>query len=294
MAAALDLAWEAVAATPDDPRCVDVLADLLLERGDPLGTFLRNALELNRRPDDVALRLEVLRAQRAFEDRFGGHAITWSRLGLMEAVRYTRRQGGDLPAVLSEALSRALRLLRWWSFDDERQLAALDDAPPSLLELDVSLSSPRAQPFDLSPTLAGLPRLTTLHAQGHVAFGGVRHDALETLAWSAFVRPGDEVIAELCALRLPALRSLSLGIRAGTTPWPLDLLSGHHLPCLRALSLAGTLWPHQLEELAACGLLRQLEELHLGVEPLPDFERILSETADRFDHLARFTRPRAF
>jgi hypothetical protein len=294
MSTALELAWAAVTHAPDDARCVDVLADLLEERGDPLGAYLRAVLERSRRPDDVTLRLEVLRVQRTFEERYPGHAITWSRVGLMEAIRYTRRQGGDLPAILAEPLARALRLLRWWSFDDDRHVAAIAGAPTSLVELDVSLSTPRADPVDLTPAIQRLPRLTTLSAQGHVAFSGLRHEALHSLSWSAFVRPGDEVIAELSMLELPALRGLTLGIRAGTAPWPLELLSGHRLPSLKALSLAGTLWPHQVEDLAACGLLRQLEELHLGVEPLPDFERILTEAADRFDHLLRFTRPRAF
>ena len=141
--------------------------------------------------------------------------------------------------------------------------------------------------------MARLPRLTTLSAQGQLSLAGLAHPTLESLTWSAFARPGDEIAAELSTLRLPRLRGLVLGLRASPARWPIDVLSGHTLPSLRALALAGSLWPQHLEDLAACGLVRQLEELHLGVEPLPAFAQILAETADRFDHLRRFTPPRA-
>ncbi|MDX2008934.1 MAG: hypothetical protein SFW67_02020 [Myxococcaceae bacterium] len=290
----LDLAWQAVAESPDDVRCVDVLADLLLEQGDPLGAHFRAALELLRRREDVALRLEVLRLQRAFEERYPGHALTWTPTGLIEAVRYTRREGGALRSILSEPLAQALRLVRWWSFDDDRDVRALERLPPSLVELDVSLSTGREAPVELSGPVEGLPRLEVLSAQGQFSLHGLRHEALRALTWSAFVRPGDDVVEELASVRLPALSGLTLGLRAGPAPWPIELLSGHTFPALRALALAGNLWPNQLEDLAASGLLRQLEELHLGVEPLPDFARILEEAADRFDHLRRFTPPRAY
>ncbi|MCU0697893.1 MAG: hypothetical protein MUC96_15315 [Myxococcaceae bacterium] len=294
MSTPLELAWQAVTAAPDDARCVDVLADLLLERGEPLGTHFRSVLGLLARPDDVALRLEVLRLQRAFEERYPGHALTWTRTGLLESVRYTRREGGALRSILAEPLACALRLVRWWSFDDERELRALDSLPASLVDLDVSLSTEREEPVALGAAIATLPRLEALSAQGQFSLEGLQHEGLRALTWSAFVRPGDEVVRELASVRLPALRGLTLGLRAGPAPWPLELLSGHAFPSLRSLSLAGNLWPNQLEELAACGLLRQLEELHLGVEPLPDFARILEEAADRFDHLERFTPPRPF
>ena len=49
--------------------------------------------------------------------------------------------------------------------------------------------------------------------------------------------------------------------------------------------------PQQLGDLASSGLLRGLEELLLDVQHLTQFDEILSDTADRFEHLTRFRRP---
>jgi hypothetical protein len=292
MSAALELAWESVRAAPDDVRRVDVLTDHLLEVGDPFGTHLRLSLELLRRPAEVGLKLEVLRSQQAIEQRFAGHAITWTPLGLMEGLRYTRREGGSLARILAEPAAQAVRFVRWWSLDDPHTVAALEHLPPTVVELELVAAGERMEPVPLAALVARLPQLMTLSAQGQLSLDGLKHPALRSLTWSAFVRPGDEVVAELATLRLPALRGLVVGLRAGPSRWPLDLLSGHTFPSLKALALAGSLWPQHLEDLAACGLVRQLEELQLGVDPLPAFEQILTDAADRFDHLRRFTPPR--
>lgn len=292
-----DAAWARVIEAPDDLRRADVLADVLLEQGDPLGETLRLASEAARRPTEPALAQALAAAHAAFDGRYArapeAPRFDWRRTGLLEAARFSRDEDGRLEPLLDEPLARALGSLTCWSSTAGPLRRASPRLPATLTRLALGHTASEAV-VSLAPFLERLPRLASLELTGSFGLDGARHQVLRSLSWKAPAHPGETLLAEAATWRLPALRTLSLHLRAGPTAWPLGFLSGDGLPALERLTLAGTLWPQHLEELATSGLVRRLRSLDLsGVRALPGFGEILDATADRFEHLRPFRPPGA-
>ncbi|CAL9525812.1 hypothetical protein SUDANB121_03949 [Nocardiopsis dassonvillei] len=150
---------------------------------------------------------------------------------------------------------------------------------------------------DLGPLVGALPSLEELTVRGGTGDLGLnveRHERLRVLAvQSGALRT--EVVRQVCAADLPALRRLELwtGVEeygGETGPEDLEpLLSGRAFPALRHLGLRNTEhldgW---VPVLAGTPVLARLETLDLSLGDLSDAGGLaLIEHADAFTHLER-------
>lgn len=289
MSAALEQAWQAIQATPDDVSQLEVLADLLLQEGSAFGELLR--LELEReRVGGEKLTPRIERERRAIASGLR-HEIAdseWWR-------GFVRSTTGKGTTVLRRVLAHpAFRLLRvvGWGFGAGDALDAIDaslgELPATVVEL--RLTGRNLESGSLAwPAQAG--RLQTLVANLPLSLEGVTAGELRALHFHPVGIEAAEFVGTLEKVWFPKLAELSLTLDPTTERWPASFLAGDRTPALKRLWLQGGLMPEHLEELASSGLLRGLEELSLDVQHLPQFDEILSDTADRFDHLKRFRRP---
>lgn len=289
MQAALEQAWQAVQETPDDVSRLEVLADLLLQEENAFGELLR--LELEReRVGGTNLTARIERERRAIASGLR-HEIAdaeWFR----GFARSTRGTGATvLRRVLTHPACRLLRVVEWeFGVDD-----SLDAIEASLGELPATVVELRLTARNLERgTLAWpkqLNRLQTMVANLLLSLDGVSSGELKALHVHPVGVDAAEFVRSLENVWFPKLGELSLTLEPTLERWPASFLAGDRTPALKRLWLQGALMPEQLEELASSGLLRGLEELSLDVQHLPQFDMILSDTADRFEHLKRFRRP---
>lgn len=286
MQAALEQAWQAIQQTPDDVTRLEVLADLLLQEESAFGELLR--LELEReRVGGTTLTPRIERERRGIASGLR-HEIAdadWRR----GFVRTTRGQGATtLRRVLAHPAFRLLRVVEW-EFGPEDSLDAIDASlealPPTVIEL-------RLTGLNLEPGSLDWPRqlvrLQTMVTNLRLSLEGVVAAELRVL----HLHPMSvEFLHSLETVWFPNLVEWSLHLEPTAERWPASFLAGDRTPALKRLWLSGGLMPEHLEELASSGLLRGLEELTLDVQHLPQFDMILSDTADRFEHLKRFRRP---
>lgn len=289
MQAALEQAWQAIRQAPDDVAKLEVLADLLLQEESTFGELLR--LELEReRVGGQHLTPRIERERRAIASGLR-HEISdaeWFR----GFVRSTAGEGTTvLRRVLAHPAFRLLRLVEW-SFSDEDSLDSID---ASLAELPTTVGELRLTVRTLEAGWLSWPaqlgRLQTLVTNLPLSLEGVSAGELRTLHLHP---PGIDAAAFVRSLEtawFPKLAELSVMFEPTTERWPASFLAGDRTPALKRLWIQGGLMPEHLEELASSGLLRGLEELSLDVQHLPQFDLILSDTADQFEHLRRFRRP---
>ncbi|MBL8937595.1 MAG: hypothetical protein JNM69_23740 [Archangium sp.] len=289
MQGALEQAWQAIQQAPDDVSRLEVLADLLLQEESAFGELLR--LELEReRVGGTRLTPRIERERRAIASGVR-HEIAdadWLR----GFVRSTRGEGSTvLRRVLAHPAFRLLRVVEW-GFGDGDSLdaieASLGELPPTLVELRLTgrnlESGALAWPSQLR-------RLQTMVANLPISLAEVTSPELRALHFHPAGVDAAEFVRGLEQVWFPKLAELSLTLEPTTERWPASFLAGDRTPALKRLWLQGALMPEHVEELASSGLLRGLEELSLDVQHLPQFDMILSDTADRFEHLKRFRRP---
>ncbi|MBM4781698.1 MAG: hypothetical protein GQE15_28810 [Archangiaceae bacterium] len=289
MQAALEQAWQAVRQTPDDVSRLEVLADLLLQEESAFGELLR--LELEReRVGGTKLTPRIDRERRAIASGLR-HEIADA-----EWVRgFVRSTTGKGTAVLRRVLAHpAFRLLRVaeWGFGVGDSLDAID---ATLAELPATLVELRLTGRNLEAGALAWPnqlgRLHTLVANLPISLAGVSAGELRALHFHPVGLDSAQFVRSLEHVWFPKLAELSLTLEPTSERWPASFLAGDRTPTLKRLWLQGALMPEHVEELASSGLLRGLEELSLGVQHLPQFDMIFSDTADRFEHLKRFIRP---
>ncbi|MER2565777.1 MAG: hypothetical protein ABTQ32_33950 [Myxococcaceae bacterium] len=289
MQAALEQAWQAIQQTPDDVTRLEVLADLLLQEESAFGELLR--LELEReRVGGTTLTPRIERERRAIATglRHEFAETDWRR----GFVRTTRGQGATtLRRVLAHPALRLLRVVEW-EFGPEDSLDAIDASlealPPTVVELRLTGLNLEAGSLDWPRQLA---RLQTMVTNLRLSLEGVSAGELRTFHLHPLGVDAAEFLRSLETVWFPNLIEWSLQLEPTTERWPASFLAGDRTPALKRLWLSGGLMPEHLEELASSGLLRGLEELTLDVQHLPKFDMILSDTADRFEHLKRFRRP---
>ena len=289
MQAALEQAWQAIQQTPDDVSRLEVLADLLLQEESAFGALLR--LELEReRVGGQKLTPRIERERRAIASGLR-HEIAdaqWWR----GFVRSTTGQGATvLRRVLAHPAFRLLRVVEWeFGVGDSLDAieACLGELPATLVEL--RLTGRNLERGALAWP-AQLVRLQTMLANLPLSLAGVSCGELKVLHFHPVGVEAAEFVRSLENMWFPKLAELSLTLEPTTERWPASFLAGDRTPALKRLWLQGGLMPEHVEELASSGLLRGLEELSLDVQHLPQFDEILSDTADRFEHLKRFKRP---
>lgn len=289
MQGALEQAWQAIQQVPDDVSRLEVLADLLLQEESAFGELLR--LELEReRVGGTRLTPRIDKERRAIATGLR-HEIAdaeWAR----GFVRSTTGSGTSaLRRVLPHPAFRLLRAVEWsFGLGDSLDAieASLAELPSTVIEL--RLTGRSLEPGSLAWP-AQLGRLQTLVANVPLALAHVSAGELRTLHLHPVGLEAAEFVRSLENVWLPKLTELSLTIEPTTQRWPASFLAGDRTPALRRLWLQGGLMPEHLEELASSGLLRGLDELALDVQHLPQFDQILNDTADQFEHLRRFKRP---
>lgn len=289
MQAALEQAWQAIQATPDDVSRLEVLADLLLQEESAFGELLR--LELEReRVGGQKLTPRIERERRAIASGLR-HEIADAEW-LRGFVRSTSGKGTTvLRRVLAHPAFRLLRVVEW-GFGVGDSLDAID---ASLGELPATVVELRLTGRNLESGVlvwpAQLTRLQTMVANLPISLAGASAAELRALHFHPVGVDAAEFVRSLESVWFPKLAEVSLTLEPTNERWPASFLAGDRTPALKRLWLQGGLMPEQLEELASSGLLRGLEELALDVQHLPQFDMILSDTADRFEHLKRFRRP---
>lgn len=289
MQAALEQAWQAIVEMPDDVSRLEVLADLLLQEESVFGELLR--LELEReRVGGQKLTPRIERERRAIASGLR-HEIADAEW-LRGFVRSTTGKGTTtLRRVLAHPAFRLLRVVEW-GFGVGDSLDAIDaslgELPATVVELRLTGRNLEAGSL-VWP--ARLVRLQTLVANLPLSLEGATAGELRALHLHPVGVDAAELVQSLENLWFPKLAELSLTLEPTTRRWPASFLAGDRTPALKRLWLQGGLMPEQLEELASSGLLRGLEELSLDVQHLPQFDEILSDTADQFEHLKRFRRP---
>ncbi|MDP3237014.1 MAG: hypothetical protein Q8N26_29735 [Myxococcales bacterium] len=285
MSSALDSAWRAVQESPDDVSRLEVLADLLLQEGDSFGELVRLELEQERSAGDaLSSTIEQRRSGITSTLRHELAAGDWRR-GFVLAT--TGTGAPTLERCLEHPAFRLLRELGW-TFGPADGLARIHQVLTSLPRTVRKLTLSGTDLED--GTLQWLSALTGLeHLETDLPFNleGAKAEGLRSLQ---FHTDGLDP-ASLESVWFPRLIQLELFVQPWPERWPTSFLSGTRSPALKRLFLKGALMPHHLEDLASSGLLRGIEELTLDVQHLSQFDEILSDTADRFDHLKRFRRP---
>jgi uncharacterized protein (TIGR02996 family) len=295
-----------IAGDPDAPAPYAVYADLLQERGDPLGALIAIGQELRRQPGSEALRAAHRDHLAAHRKRLLGPLadcedmvldVEWC-MGFIRACRITAR-GPDRPRVDLGLVVRWLlerpgparflhKLVVDFGMDDDaydRACAALARRPrPTLRVLRLGgdpvpwfFQRAPANAADVWPRTPGLRELSVCRSA--VAMAPMRLPALERLWLNLPVEdlPGFAADAEL-----PSLERLALGLEIGPisprSPSPalaaaaLDVaLRAWHLPRLRALEINAASYGDELcPLLARAPLVAQLEELDLGWSGMTD------------------------
>lgn len=288
----LEAAWEAVLAAPDDDQALLVLADALMERGDPHGELIRLQLMGADSLSHVDLHLaelfgdkeRFLRWSRASSRRGGLH---FSR-GFLDWVEIESL--ADLSALIELPIARLLPELGLRSVFDDPIEAAVDlianRGPRSLTSLDFGWAEddlPHSGLIDVAKLTAALPRVTDLTVGTWSAtLAGARSPSLTRLELNC-----EHPIIGLGNARLDRLARLALRLPFRGMDLPPSLLGGEVAPTLKSLTIWGALWPQQLRVLAQSPLLERLTELRIGAEAETGWYGALLETIDAFGHLER-------
>lgn len=288
----LDAAWEAVLGAPDDDRALCVLADALMEVGDPHGEFIR--LQLS--GGSASAHLSRHAAELVGDPL---HLSTWSprfERGFIESIQIAT--AAELEAVLQRPVGRLLRKL---------DVSALSTEPISAIGQVLALRGPRTlstlwfgrgglSPWaprevrvdlehpgelELAPITARLTSLEQL-ALGSWAmrFEGASSTSLRSLSLNL-----QHPVHALEEARFPALVTLELELPYRAIALPPGLLQQKIAPQLRSLTLRGALWPPQLRALAQSPLLQDLTRLEIAAEAETAWYPALLQAAPAFAHL---------
>ncbi len=289
MSTALDSAWRAVQTSPGDVHRLEVLADLLLQEGDSFGELIRLELERERHGGEkLSPAIERHRAHIASTLRHDLGPGDWRQGFVWSSTGSGCR---TLERCLEHPAFKTVRELEWtFSGEDTpgRIEYALTSLPPTVQGLRLTGDDLAEGSTQWPNEATGLTQLVT-----NLPFRleNARAEQLRSLFFHPEgLDPGD-LIAGLGSAWFPRMTQLELSLDPTSERWPTSFLSGERCPALKRLSLSGALMPQHLEDLASSGLLRGLDELFLDVQHLDQFDEILSDTADRFDHLKRFRRP---
>lgn len=299
----LDAAWEAVLGAPDDDRALCVLADALMERGDPHGELIRLQLAGTDPSEHLARHAaELLRDPH----RLRTWSPTFAR-GFISSVQVT--SAAELEAVIARPVGKLLRKVDISPLTTEPisqivdVLAARGPRTISCLWFGRGLLIPWApaeaneldhldvhhlgavQVDELAKRLTSLEELMLGSWAGH--FGSAPNASLRNLGLNLQHRVTESGHrGYFGAAHFPALHELSLQLPFSRRKLPLPLLAGEAAPQLRALTLTGGfLWPQQLSELSGSALLRGLATLRITVQAETGWYPTLLKTLDSFAHL---------
>jgi uncharacterized protein (TIGR02996 family) len=284
----LEAAWEAVLAAPDDDRALQVLADALMETGDPHGELIR--LQLS--GDEEGAREHIVRhaAELLGEDTY---LQLWSprfSRGFVEDVHVAT--AAELDAVTARPIGRLLRHVHVRAGMMEpvqRIVSVLARGPRTItslgFETDAGAEEPGPGTLELAPLTSRLTSLETMSlGSWPLRFEGAASPSLHKLTISL-----REPVTGLGEARFPGLESLALDLPFRRLDFPLALLGGQVAPKLKTLTISGALWPQQLSDLSVSALLRGLTELEIHAEPQTGWYPALIGTIDSFAQLERLT-----
>ncbi len=283
----LEAAWQAVLESPDDDRALLVLADALIERGDPHGELIR--LQLTPGLDEDLVLEHVARHAEALlgaEDRLSSWRPVFRRGFLFRIAEVLER--ATLQEVARRPIARLLRQLEIGALLQEPIGSVVEliagSAHPTLSHLTLGRpGTSAAGEIDVARIVDGLPRLTHLRIGSWGSdWTNARGPALQELALS-FEHP----VQQLGTARLPELTTWRMLLPFRRTELPADVLGGAVAPKLRSLTIFGALWPEQLAELSVSALLRGLTHLELSAEAETGWYPTLLQTIDSFGHLQR-------
>lgn len=287
-----EAAWEAVLGAPDDDRALQVLADALMEVGDPQGELIRLQLAGHDPHEHLAQHAAALLGDPL-------RLTTWSpefARGFISTVQLAA--AAELEAVIARPIGKLLRKVDISPLTTE-PIAKLVDvlaargpqtissvwfgrggltpwAPP---EVRVDVDHPGA--VQVAPLVARLTSLKELMlGSWAVRFDGARSESLCSLDLNL-----QSPVGGLGEARFPALRELTLELPFRRLDFPLALLAGEVAPQLRTLTLTGALWPQQFSDLSVSALLRGLTTLRVVAEAETGWYATLLETLDSWAHL---------
>lgn len=286
----LEAAWQAVLQTPEDDQALLVLADALMERGDPQGELIRLHLAHPLDRDAGARHLASHAAALLGDPQ---RLTTWAprfERGFVSSVQV--RAVSELEALLDRPIGRLLRVVEvspQATDAIERFVEVLGSRGPrtiSRLHFGTRGVSPHPEgELNVAALAERLPALEDLEVATWAA-------GLEGAASSRLRRLTLTLLNPLRGLgqaRFPALRSLSLELPFRRLDLPLSLLTGEVAPALESLRLEGALWPKQLHDLSVSALLRGLTHLDIAAEAETGWYGALLERIDSFAHLERIT-----
>lgn len=280
----LEAAWEAVLERPDDDRALHVLGDALLEIGDPLGELVELGLAPNVDLDQV--HQYVATHARALlggdEARLHLWSPTFDRGFVARATIGFRT---ELEVLLMLPIGRLLRDLRVTEVPST-VLATLKRTPArSLKRLTLTASSTTAMdaPLSVAQLLETTRRLERLHLNvPTIDWRDVKNSTLKMLGFELGPRSFD-----MAGARFEALEALYLTLPFAQTRLSEELLSGEVTPKLQTLTIAGAMWPSQLEVLSHSALLPKLRALHLMGETATGWYPVLLQRVEAFRHLEK-------
>lgn len=303
----LEAAWEAVLAAPDDDHALHVLADALMERGDPHGELIR--LQLAGDEAGAARHLERHADELLGDARYLAEWSLRFTRGFLATLRV--ETAADLQKALDRPVSRLLREVRVSSLpvltqelepaepgpigpaveDIVRILAAQGPKTISALHFGYA-SAPRflspdtpAGEVHMAPLTSRLVSLEEVQlTMWPTDFVGASSNSLRRLSVDLH-----NPVRGLGESRFPVLSALALNLPFRRIDLPPPLLAGEVAPRLKALSLSGALWPQQVHDLASSALLRGLTGLEIHAEPETGWYPAMLETIDSFAHLERLS-----
>lgn len=273
-------------ASPDDDRALHVLADALMERGDPHGEFIR--LQLS---GDEAGTNDFL--SKHAEQLLGTQGPTaWSARfarGFLATIRLET-------ATEFEALARCpvARLLREVRIAQQSMLGIEVDpidrlvevlaahGPKTITTLKIGCEAPELAEgrMSIAPLTEHFPALESFELSWSANFERVTSPSLRHLRLDL-----SHSVDNLAHARFPALLSLELDLPYRVLRLPWEVMAGIVSPKLEALVLRGTVWPQLLHELAGSTLLKNLRRLELSGGAETAWYPALIETATSFAHL---------
>lgn len=277
----LEAAWQAVLASPQDERARRVLADAMIEAGDPHGEFIALQLAPAVDPDAIDRHLAKNAARLlGSEERLFHWSPRFSRGFIAEAGPIG--SAPELERLLSLPIGRLLERLQVELDPADVERAVRESPPGALQELVLRVSPERREAsLGLRSLLEALPRLQRLldfHAT--VDLQGAHSESLRALS----LLVGAQVLG-LGAAKLPALDTLVLTLPFRRVDLDAAFLEGEVAPKLKTLVLFGALWPSQLQTLAASEVLKRLKRLDLMTVTDTGWYPVLIRNAAAFSHL---------
>ena len=281
----LEAAWQAVLAQPQDDQARRVLADAMIEAGDPHGEFIALQLARTVDPDAIDQHLATNAARLlGAEERLFHWSPRFSRGFITEAGPLA--SGVELERLLSLPIGRLVERVQL-EIDPTEVVRVVRQSPPvALQELVLRVAAERRDlVLEVRAILDALPRLQRLldfHAT--VDLRGATSEALRALS----LLVGAQVLG-LGEARLPALETLVLTLPFRRIDLEAPFLEGEVAPRLKSLVLFGALWPSQLQTLAASELLKRLKRLDLMTVTDTGWYPVLIRSANAFSHLEQLS-----